>query len=331
MATTADRKKLLFKIAKAYYEDDLTQGQIGKRFGLSRIKVSRLLQQARDEQIVQISIIPPEQSNAELERELEAAYGLDEAVIVTPSAYSHPTLTQEIGLAAAECLVRRLHGNEVLALSWGTTLLAVVDHLTPQNWPNLKVVQILGGLGRPEADVHGTDLTRRLAQALNARPRILAAPGIVSSPAVRDALLTDPQIADTLTLAANADVLLVGIGRPTETSVVQQSGILTAEEFHQLETAGAVGDIALRFFQADGRPIDHEINQRIIGLSLDQIAAAPCIIGVAGGARKFEVIRAALLGKFVNILVTDDQTASRLLTEPLTFEGNSAEPTRMPV
>lgn len=324
MATTTDRKKLLYKISKAYYEDNLTQGEIGKRFGLSRIKVSRLLQQARDEQIVQITILPPEHSNAELERDLEATYGLDEAVILTPSGYTYPTLTQELGLAAAECLVRSLQGNEVLALSWGNTLLSVVDHLAPQNWPDLKVVQMIGGLGRPEADVHGTDLTRRVAQAFGAKPRILAAPGIVSSPAVRDALLTDPQITDTLALAASADVMLVGIGRPTENSVVQQAGILTAEEFSQLQALGAVGDISLRFFQADGRVIDHDVNRRIIGLDLNQIVAAPRVIAAAGGDEKFEVIRAALLGKLVKVLVTDDRTATRLLAEPIVAENTPA-------
>ncbi len=311
------RKKLLYKVSRAYYEDHLTQGEIGKRFGLSRIKVSRLLQQARDEQIVQITIIPPQNSNAELERQLESTFGLDEAVIVSPSSYTPPTITQEIGAAAAECLLRCLQGDEVLALSWGNTLLSVVDNIAPQNWPEMKVVQLIGGLGRPEADIHGTDLTRRLAQAFNAKPRILAAPGIVSSEMVRDALLSDLQIADTLDLAAVADVMLVGIGRPTQNSVVVQSGILTANEFHQLEELGVVGDICLRFFTAEGQPLDHEINKRIIGLDLSQIAAAPRVIGAAGGEEKVEVIRAALIGKLVNVLITDDRTAVRLLAQPL--------------
>ena len=73
---------LLYKIAKAYYEDGLTQDQIGRRFGLSRIKVSRLLQQARQSRVVQITITPPPDSFGDLERDLETAYGLDEVVVV---------------------------------------------------------------------------------------------------------------------------------------------------------------------------------------------------------------------------------------------------------
>ncbi|MCG3209015.1 MAG: Sorbitol operon regulator [Anaerolineae bacterium] len=314
MATTAD-KNLLYKIARAYYEDNLTQGEIGSRFGLSRIKVSRLLQQARDEKVVQITILPPQNSNAELERHLEVLYNLNEVVVVSPSSYNSPILLQELGAAAADCLQRCLQGHEVVGFSWGNTLLSVVDHLTPQNWPEMKIVQVIGGLGRPEAEVHGTDLTRRTAQIFGAKPRMLASPGIVPNKLVRDALLTDPQISDTLELAARADVLLLGIGRPTGGSAVLQSGILTADELAELEGLGAVGDIALRFFDRHGCAIKHEINDRIVGLDLAQIKKAPRIIGAAGGEQKYEVIRAALAGGLINVLITDERTALKLKAE----------------
>lgn len=316
MNTGSERKKLLYKIAKAYYEDDLTQQEIGKRFGLSRIKVSRLLQQAREEKVVQILIPPPQATNADLERALEAAFGLDEAIIVTPPAYDHATVVHELGPAAADYLMRCLDGTEVLGLSWGTTLLSVIEALPVQNWPQIRVVQILGGLGQPEADTYGADLAHRLAQTLGARPRVLAAPGIVANKLVRDTLLADPQIADTLNLGARADVLLVGLGVPsTPGSVVQQAGILAPYELEQLTALGAVGDIALRFFDQSGQPIRHELCDRMIGLDLDQIKKIPRVIGVAGCQEKFEVIRAALRGKLINVLVTDDQMASRLLAE----------------
>ncbi|GAB4542957.1 MAG: sugar-binding transcriptional regulator [Anaerolineae bacterium] len=315
MAIAAEQKKLLYKIAKAYYEDGLTQDQIGKRFGLSRIKVSRLLQQARAEKLVQITIVSPEDSRADLERELEARYGLYEAVVISPSTYEKAVVTRELGPAAVECLLRCLQGHEVLSVSWGSTLLATVEALPVKNWPEMTVVQMMGGLGRPEAEVHGNDIARRMAQAFGARPRMLSAPGIVASKMVRDALLADPQISDTLALSARADIAMVGIGVPVPDSVVMQAGAIRPEEAEQLKRRGAVGDIALRFFDADGRPIKHEINDRIIGLDLDQIKYIPRVIGVAGGAEKFEVIRAALRGKFINVLVTDDRIAARLLED----------------
>jgi DNA-binding transcriptional regulator LsrR (DeoR family) len=313
MVADSERRKLLFKIAKAYYEDGLTQEQIGKRLDLSRIKVSRLLRQAREEQIVQITVLPPPGSKADLERELAARYGLDEAIVVSPPGQDQPTVVRELGPAAADCLVRSLQGHRVLALTWGTTLLSVVDSLPAQNWPEMKVVQMLGGLGQPEAEVYGADLVHRMAQAFGARPRLLSAPGIVTTKLVRDALLADPQISSTLALAARADIALVGIGRPTPNSVVMQAGILTEEEFEQLEARGAVGDIALRFFDANGSPVEHEINDRIIGLDLEQLRGIPRVIGVAGGEKKWGVVRAALRGELIHVLVTDEGTATRLL------------------
>ncbi|MBN1934995.1 MAG: sugar-binding transcriptional regulator [Anaerolineae bacterium] len=316
MIADLEFKKLLYKVAKAYYEDDLTQQQIGQRLGLSRIKVSRLLSRAREDKIVQIAVVAPQSSNADLEREIEARYGLHEAIVVASTRLA-PTLRSggEIGAAAAECLARGLQGDEVLTLSWGTTLLSVVDALPAQSWPEIKVVQMLGGLGLPEADVYGADLVHRTALALGAKPHMLSAPGIVASALVRDALLADPQIAGTLTLAAQADLALVGLGRPTPESVLMRSGILSQDELDKLHALGAVGDIALRFFDARGKPVEHEINERIIGLDLEQMRRIPRVIGVAGGPDKYEVIRAALRGKLIDVLVTDEETGRRLMEE----------------
>ena len=314
MTSDANKRKLLYKIAKAYYEDDLTQARIGKRFGLSRIKVSRLLQQAREEKLVQIVIIPPEDSNADLERELEAKYGLDESVIISPSSYDKPVITRELGKAAADYFIRGLQGQEVVAVSWGYTLLSTVDALSVNNWPEMIVVQMTGGLGRPESEIYGADVPRRMAQALGAKPHLIPAPAVVTSKMVRDALLADSLITDTLAMAAKADVAVVGIGVLGPGSVVMQaSTLLTAAKIEDLEAQGAVGDIALRFFDAEGRPVEDEVNDRMIGLSLGQVRRIPRVIGVAGGVDKFEVIRAALRGKLVKVLVTDDQIAARLL------------------
>jgi DNA-binding transcriptional regulator LsrR (DeoR family) len=314
MPVDASRKKLLYKIAMAYYQDDLTQEQIARRLGLSRIKVSRWLRQARRERIVQISIVPPLDPKPDLERKLEAIYGLDEVIVVTPGNEDAASVARDLGVAAADYLVRCLQGQEVVAMSWGSTLRGVVDALPVENWPDMRVVQITGGLGKPEAETHGADLTRRLAEAFNARPVLLSAPGIVTSKLVRDALLADLQVSETLALAARADVALVGIGAPTADSVVMQLGnILTRRDIDDMRSRGAVGDIALHFFDRDGQPIAHEINERIIGLDLEQIGRIPRVIGVAGGREKHAVIRAAARGRLINVLITDERTATMLL------------------
>jgi DNA-binding transcriptional regulator LsrR (DeoR family) len=187
-----------------------------------------------------------------------------------------------------------------------------------QSWPEIVVVQCLGGLGQPDADIHGIELTQRLAHVLDARPRLLPAPGIVKSKLVRDALLTEVQISDTLALAARADVALLGIGvTAAPDSVVRMAKtILTESQIQELEARGAVGDISLRFFDAQGRCVKHPINDRVVGLDLDQIRRIPRVIGVAGGPHKVDAIRGALRGKLINVLVTDEDTATHLLATP---------------
>jgi DNA-binding transcriptional regulator LsrR (DeoR family) len=314
MTTDTEFSRLLHKVARAYYDDGLTQQQIGERFGLSRVKVSRLLRNAREEKVVQITIAPPPSSNAEIEQKLERRYGLGEALVVTPSSYTPQVLVGELGPVAAACLTRGLQGSEVVAVSWGTAVLSVVDALQPASLPEVRVVQLIGGLGELEARTHGADLVRRMAQTLGARPRLIHAPGIVKDRVVRDALVLDPQVADTLELAGQADVALVGLGVLTPNStLLANAKTLTAAEVEELRTCGVAGDIALQFFDGDGHRVGHPIHERTVGTSLETIKGIRRIIGVAGGPEKVAVIRAALRGSLINVLVTDDQTAGQLL------------------
>ncbi len=310
-----NKKKLLYKLAKAYYVDQLTQAEIGRRFGLSRMKVSRLLQQARQQEVVKIILTPPAESNAELEREIETLYGLDEAVVFTPSREDETDISHELGAPAAGCLFRSLQGNEVLALSWGRTLHASVEALAGQNWPEMTIVQMIGGLGQPDTGGYGADLMHRIARAFGAKPRLLSAPGIVQNKLIRDALYADPQIADTLALAARADIALLGLGTLTAGSSIIEANIFTPQELDELRAAGVVGDIGLNFFDANGQSVEHPINDRVIGLTLEQIQSIPRVIGVAGGLAKFEAIRAALRGQLIDVLVTDKQVAAKLVAE----------------
>lgn len=310
-----ESQRLLYRVAQAYYDEELTQQQIARRFGLSRPKVSRLLQRARESGIVNIVLVPPSSDMSDLERGLEARYGLDEAVVVAVTDPHDATgVARELGPAAAECLARSMRGNEVAGITWGSTILAMVDALPARSWPDVTIVQIMGGLGPVDAREHSADLTRRVARRFGARLELLPAPGLVASVAAAEALRSDPQIAATLRLAARADIAIVGLGVPSADSVVLRYGtIISPEEVAAAQGAGAVGDIALRFIDAHGRPVPLPLNERIIGLTLEQIRAIPRTIGVAGGHRKYDVIRAALRARLIDVLVTDHATAERLL------------------
>lgn len=303
----------MYKVARAYYEDDQTQQQIGERFGLSRVKVSRMLRLARSEKIVQITINPQGASGTELEREIERRFGIKEAIVVACSGHTSGAVANAIGPVAANYLVRTLQGSETLAISWGNTLLSVVNAFPLASMPDLRVVQLTGGLGELEARTHGAELARRAAESLGARLRLLHSPGIVKDQTVRDALVHDPQISDTLRLAARADVALVGIGVLETASTLLGSNQLLPEEIGHLRDNGAVGDIALRFFDKDGCKVESLIDRRIVGCSLEDIRGISRVIAAAGGKDKITVIKAALKGKLVDVLITDSQTGQRLV------------------
>ena len=191
----------------------------------------------------------------------------------------------------------------------------MIEALPPQSFPDLRIVQMLGGLGRLDAETYGSDLTLRMAQALGAKQRLLPSPGIVASNMVRDSLLKDINIAESLELAAKADLAIVGLGVPEPGSVIMQAGILTSAELSGAARGRRGGRYCLTLFDAEGRAVDHAINDRIIGLDLEQIKRIPHVIGVAGGEGKFEVIRGAVCGDLVDVLITDERTANRLLKE----------------
>ncbi len=316
MTVSDAEHRLLHRISQVYYSDGLTQEQIARRFGLSRPKVSRLLQKARDAGIVTITLLPPPSGLADVECAIEQKFGLHEAVVVPVTDPNNlAAVARELGPAGAECLLRSISDGQIVGMTWGTTVLAVVEALQARPCPRLTVVQLLGGLGPADAQEHSIALTLRAAQKLNARPRLLPAPGIVSTAETARVLRSDPQIAETLALGARADVAVVGIGVQHPDSVLWTGTILRGEDVEPLRRAGAVGDIGLRFFDANGRPLKMEINERMIGLPLDQIEKIPRVIGVAGGSAKYEVIRAALRGRLVDVLVTDHGTARRLLAD----------------
>lgn len=319
-----DHKRLLVRVSRLYYEQEQTQSQISERLQLSRQKVQRLLQEARQEGVVQINIRPITGTYSDLEEALEQKFGLREAVIAETTAFENPVIVErEVGSAAAEYLLRVVGPDDVIAISWGGTLLGMVNALSAS--PNrisdsrIKVVQGLGGLGDPIKEVHASDLTRRLARLLGSEAVLLPAPGVAGTCEAAQAYYADPFIQGVLDQARAASLAVMGIGAPRGDSILIREGkIVSLPELEALRRKGAVGDINLRYFDPYGEPVPSSLDERVIGLSIDEIRKIRQVVGIAGGAAKVEAIRGALVGKLIDILVTDHITAQRIL------EGNRA-------
>ncbi len=309
--------RLLVKVARLYHEDGCSQFDVAGRLGLSQAKVSRLLKEAKTRGIVTVTVTSPVGVHTDLEGELEAAFGLSEAIVVDTSAEGDELL-RHLGAAAARHLETTLRPGMVLGISsWSDALRATVDAMKSVNSLNgLKVVQILGGVGDPDAERHATELARTLALTVRGEAALLPVPGVVGSPAARDVLSEDPSVRRVLDLFGGVSVALVGIGAVEPSPRLARSGnVFSAEELADLEQRGAVGDICLRFFDADGTPLPGPLADRVIGMDLPTLAAVPRRIAVAAGDRKLAAITGALRGGLLTQLVTDCRTAEALLVD----------------
>ncbi|MEA2026829.1 MAG: sugar-binding domain-containing protein, partial [Chloroflexota bacterium] len=211
-------------------------------------------------------------------------------------------------------LVRAIGPRSTIGMCWGSTLRYMASSVMPQRHPNAQVVQIIGGLGQPDAEVHATELCRGVSRSLSCRLTLLPVPGIVADQRTREALLSDVHVQRAIGALDELDIAFVGIGAPTRDSVTMRDGsIISRSELDGLLRKGAVGDIALRYYGADGQCIESDINERIIGISLEQLEKVPKVVGVSGGPDKVSAIRAALRGELIDVLITDSVTAGKLL------------------
>ncbi|MGW8949530.1 sugar-binding transcriptional regulator [Streptomyces sp. NPDC055709] len=309
--------RIMTRVARMYYTEGVRQPQIADRLGLSQARVSRLLKRAEEQGIVRITVTAPQGTHPGLEGALQERYGIRLALVVDVPEDDEQRILPELGAAAAYYLEATLRSRDVIGISsWSASLLAVVDHLRAvPGLTGVRVLQVLGGVGDPAAAEHATRLTDRMARALQGTPVHLPSPGVAGSAASAAALREDPFVAAGMALFDEITVALVGIGSLEPSRVLASSGnVFSAAELEELRAAGAVGDVCLHFFDADGRPTDTGAGtaQRVVGIAPEQLRAVPRCVAVAGGRRKTEAVRAALRGGLVNVLITDRFTAERL-------------------
>jgi DNA-binding transcriptional regulator LsrR (DeoR family) len=310
-----DELRLMAKVARMYYTQGMRQTAICDRLDIHQSTVSRLLKRAEREGIVRISVSLPPGTHTEIEESLQSRYHLDDAVVVD-CLNDEAQIVRDLGAAAAFYLESTLKPRDIIGISsWSAALLHMVNAMHPsQRFKNNRVVQILGGVGSPNAEVHATQVTRRLADLIGGEATLLPAPGIVGSRGARDVLLKDRFVRETVDLFPRITLALVGIGATEPSRGLASSGnIFSPQEIKLLASKGAVGDICLRFFDASGRQVLTGLNDRVISMELAQLRSVRRVVAVAGGVRKTQAIQGALAGRLVNVLITDLATASRLL------------------
>ena len=309
-----ERTELLAQVASLYYEDDLTQGEIARRVGTSRSTVSRMLQEAREAGVVEITVHYPWRTVPELEDALRVRFGLRQARVLLGRGRPYEEVVRGLGALAARCVEAIVRADTVLGISWGLAVHSTVRALRPERRLPITVVQMVGAVGEGDPLIDGPDLARVLAGVYGGQYRYLHAPLIVEDQHARDVLLQEPRIRETLEQARRADVALVGIGAPHPAVYsLLRAGYVDGEAIVDLRAQGVAGDICARHYDAQGHELDIDLNRRIVGIELEALHEIDQVIGVAGGEAKAGAIQAALRGGHVNVLVTDDAAASNIL------------------
>ncbi|HEX7057159.1 MAG TPA: sugar-binding transcriptional regulator [Bacilli bacterium] len=308
-----DEKKQIVKICKLYYMESWTQERIAAKYGVSRPVISKLLQRARDEGIVQITIHDDTLQIAELEREIEQKFELDQVFVVSIGDMAPDLAMSEVGKSAVGFIMKLVRNARRIGVSWGMTLHQIIREIPYEEQKDVRIIPLIGGMGRDRIELHSNQLAYEMSKKLGGKCESLYAPAIVESKDLRDALVKSPNIASVIAEGAKADLALVGIGNPYESSTMVEIGYLGQKELLELKKAGVVADVNSRFIKSDGSISASDINNKVIGIELEQLTQIGKVVGIAVGMHKLESILATLKGHYLDVLITDDKTAAALV------------------
>ena len=302
--------ELMVQAAWLYYEARLTHEEIAAQLHKSRVAVTRLLQRARQEGIVRITITRPLPAEFELEVLLKKAFHLRTAVVVNPGSTTADTL-ERLGQAGARLLLQLIFPGCRLGMAWSSTLSHLVNYLEKSNPPIPFTVHELAGTYLGLATPYG--IASRVAENMGVSLESLPVPVFVQTQEAFEALMKEERIRAALQHAAEVDLALVGLGNLCADCTLVQTGFLTPEGSEQLQHRGAVGDILMRFYDAQGRHVPTPQDNQVIALTWEQLRRIPHIVAVAAGPAKVDALLGALRGQLIHSMVTDTDTARSIL------------------
>ena len=331
MPETARVKRLeeLAHVAELHYREGLDQKEIALRVHTSRSTVSRMLRDAVELGLVEVTIRHPFPRDTQLEQELIAALGLTEAWVLGRDTMETEDDKRAFGTLGARCIEQQLvaqvqergqrggkrkNGGASLAICWGRATKLVVENLQPMSNLQVHLIQMIGSLGTSDSENDGIELTRLGARRMEGSYQLLSAPLVVDDADFAQSLLKQSAIATVLAAAEKADCALVGLGTTErQSSALLSAGFMGVGELAEARNLGAVGDVSGILIDGDGNSVPSAFSARVISLPLSRLKNIRRVVGVAFGAEKAAVIRAAAVGGHIRVLITDRSAAKRTL------------------
>lgn len=306
----ADSGEINARVLWYYYVGGMTQQHVAEKLGLTRLRVNRIIGQSRADGLVRFDIRLPIAGCVALAEALKARYGLTEAVVV-PTLDSAEETQRAVGEAAGTLIDGMIEPGMALGVGWGRTLWASVRNLTARRLADANVVTLMGSLTRGSG-INTIGVATAVANRLGAECHYLAAPIYCPSTDIRSALLSHPGLRDVLARAADVDIAMISAGDLSSRSILAATSIV-ARELESLREAGAVGDILATFLDEHGRPVDHSLRHRVVGIDPADFTRIPIRVLASGGMHKQPIIKAVLEGPTVTHLVTDEAVARALV------------------
>ncbi len=309
----AMRSYQIIRVAKKYYELHMGQMEIAQEEGVSKSTISRMLQKAMDLGYIKVKVDAPTESLGMLEDEVRELFQLKE-VFVTPNLVDNDEIImQDTCRALARNLDSYIKDNSIVGVSWGKTMNCLVKEIDHIRARNIKVVQLNGGIAKSASLTGAAQIVDALTKAGNGVGYMFPVPAIVDSKLISTVLKGDSQVQGVLKLAEQAQTAIFSIGALTKQSILYEVGYLKDEDYRSLKEAGAVGDIACRFYDIHGKVADKGMNERAVGLELEELKKKEWSIAISVGSQKVESMVGALKGGYINVLYTDEKTAKALL------------------
>lgn len=310
----ASTLELMAEVAQRYYLDDETKIEIAAALGISRFQVARLLQTAKDEGVVQITINHPLVGDVALAQNLRNALGIDEVLLVKASA-DVQVERRRLGERASRFLLAHAHQGQRVGFSWGRTLLPIVEGLSAA--PEMEFVQVSGMVGNDPLQ-SATGMLAALSSNTHLKTTALFVPLFTSTPEIASAVRREPSVSEVLERydALDAAYLSVGSWDPPINQLVPR---MSEEEIAELATHHPVAEVVGLFFNAEGDYIQTPLNDRRISISIDQLRNTNEVVAVAGEIGKARAIESIARSGVITALITTDEVALDIL------ERNSPE------
>lgn len=307
-------KNFLVEIAKEYYEHGKTQADIANRFNISRPMVSRKLAEARETGIVKIFIDSSFDNMSSLEQKLFARFNLKGLRIASVPDNDEALSVQLTARTGAQYLSNFIKPGDKIGVGWGWTLYEMSSYLPQLPVGTSLVCQITGSVDNAMTRGYANEIVSNFYQKSSAREAYsFPCPVMVSSAYIANTLVNDSKINNVLSLGKECNKLFVNIANPDRKSCLYQAGYIDDSDLGNLHNRHVAGSICCRFFDQDGNICDEELNERTLGISIDEIKNAECVMACITGREKAEAIYYALKANFIDVLVIDSVTAEAIL------------------